>query len=511
VFIAVCYVAAGAPPKAAVSDLQAALNGARPGDTILLDPGASYVGNFVLPAKDGNELITIQTAIDPARVSSATGRIAPDQAMLLAKIRTPNGQPALRTAPGAHNWRLALLEIQGNGGGDLIRLGDGTSAQSRLDQVPRHFVIDRCYIHGDPTNGQKRGIALNSASTTIVNSHLSDFGTPGQDTQAIVGWNGPGPYVIDNNYLEAAGENVMFGGADAAIPNLVPSDITIRRNHFAKKQEWRREGRWLVKNLFELKSARRVTVEWNLFEYNWLHGQTGSAIVLKSVNQDGRAPWSVVEDVTLRYNIIRHSGAAFNILGRDPPHPSQLLRRIAIEHNLIYDVSAKNWGGAGVFLLVGGGPEELAIDHNTIIQDGSFVQVHGSVNGRPLPVRGLRLTNNMALHNTFGVKGDARATGHDTLAAFFPDAVFRRNVLAGGPANRYPADNDFPGMDEFFEQFENPEAEDYRLKRSSRFSRSGTDGGALGADIERIFRCLTAARPRRHPRTDCPPPVVASP
>lgn len=32
----------------------------------------------------------------------------------------------------------------------------------------------------------------------------------------------------DGNFLEAASENVMFGGADPQIPGLVPADIEIR-------------------------------------------------------------------------------------------------------------------------------------------------------------------------------------------------------------------------------------------------------------------------------------------
>jgi len=490
------------------SDLQAALNAARSGDTILLDPGARYVGNFVLPAREGNEYITIQTAIDPRRVTQGGGRISPEEAGLLAKIESPNAGPAIRTAPGAHHWRLSLLEIQGSGGGDLVRLGDGSNAQSRLDQIPHDLFIDRCYIHGDPERGQKRGIALNSASTAIVNSHISAIAARGQEAQAIAGWNGPGPYLIENNYLEAATENILFGGADSAVPNLVPSDITIRRNHFAKKPDWRQEGRWVVKNLFELKSARRVTVEWNLLEYNWLDGQTGSAVVLKSVNQGGRAPWSVVEDVAFRYNIIRHSGSAFNVSGRDPDRTDQVTRRIVIEHNLAYDISEEKWGGHGRFILVGNGAADLSIDHNTVIQDGTFLHVYGSEKGATVPVRGLRLTNNLALHNTFGIKGDGRASGKATLAAFLPDAVVRRNALAGGPADRYPPDNDFPELPEFFQQFEDPDAADYRLRRRSRFRQAGTDGGPMGADIDRIYRCLGPSRVLRHPIADCPPIVT---
>ena len=48
-------------------DLQRALNAARPGDTILLEPGATYIGNFVLPAKAGDDQrpITLRSAGDP--------------------------------------------------------------------------------------------------------------------------------------------------------------------------------------------------------------------------------------------------------------------------------------------------------------------------------------------------------------------------------------------------------------------------------------------------------------
>jgi hypothetical protein len=496
--------AVGAGP----ADLQAALNAARSGDTILLDPGARYVGNFVLPVKEGNEYITVQTAIDPRRVTLNGGRIDPAEAGLLAKIESPNGGPAIRTAPGAHHWRLSMLEISGSGGVDLVRLGDGSEAQSRADQIPHDLFIDRCYIHGDPASDRRRGITLNSASSAIVGSHISAIGTRGQDTQAILGWNGPGPFLIENNYLEAAGENIMFGGADSALPTMVPSDITIRRNHFAKKQEWRRDGRWVVKNLFELKCARRVTVEWNLLEYNWLDGQTGSAVVLKSVNAGGRAPWSVTEDVAFRYNIIRHSGSAFNISGRDPDRTDLVTRGIVIEHNLVYDISGENWGGHGRFIQVGNGAADLSIDHNTVIQDGTFVHVYGSENGERVAVRGLRLTNNLALHNAFGIKGDGRPSGKATLAAFLPDAVVRRNVLAGGPADRYPPDNDFPELPEFFQQFEDADAADYRLKRRSRFRQAGTDGGPTGADIDRIYRCLGPTRVLRHPIAGCPPLVT---
>ena len=44
---------------------------------------------------------------------------------------------------------------------------------------------------------------------------------------------------IINNYLEAAGENLMFGGSPSAIPNLVPTGIEIRRNYLYKPLRWK--------------------------------------------------------------------------------------------------------------------------------------------------------------------------------------------------------------------------------------------------------------------------------
>ena len=86
---------------------------------------------------------------------------------------------------------------------------------------------------------------------SILNSDIRDIKDVGYDSQAIAGWNTPGPIVIRNNFLEAAGENILFGGADPNIPNVIPSDIVIENNLFTKDTAWRGRS-WTVKNLFEL-------------------------------------------------------------------------------------------------------------------------------------------------------------------------------------------------------------------------------------------------------------------
>src|SRR5262249_9308372 len=162
---------------------------------------------------------------------------------------------------------------------NLVEFGGAGTSQSSLSGVPHNLVIDRCYLHGDPSFGHRRGVSLNSASSKILNSYFKDFKGVNQDTQAIEGWNGPGPFLIENNYLEAAGENILFGGSDPSIPDLVPSDIVIRRNLISKPTAWITQN-WTVKNLIEFKNAQRVTVEGNFIENNWAAGQQGYSILM---------------------------------------------------------------------------------------------------------------------------------------------------------------------------------------------------------------------------------------
>jgi Putative Ig domain len=223
-------------------DLQAAINAAKPGDVITLAPNAIYTGNFMLPNKGAiADYITIRSAASDTLLPPAGVRMTPNYSSELPKLRSPNGMPAMQAAPAANHWRLMFLEFLGNkdGSGDVIALGAGGSTQTQLSQVPYALIVDRVYVHGDPVLGQKRGISLHSRDTSIVNSWVSECKAINQDSQAISGFNGPGNYLIENNYLEGAAENFMLGGADPTIPGLVPTNVTFRRNYLRKPLAWR--------------------------------------------------------------------------------------------------------------------------------------------------------------------------------------------------------------------------------------------------------------------------------
>ena len=125
------------------------------------------------------------------------------------------------------------------------------------------------------------------------------------------------------------------------------------------------------------------------------------------------------------------------------------------------------------------------IEHNTAFQRGNVVFAEGR------PHTGFVFRNNVILHNETGITGTGTGVGHPTLAAFFPGAIVKRNVIVAGPASLYPADNFFPVSPEQV-GFADRARGVYRLTTTSRYRGAGTDGRDPGAD----FEALAAAMPR---------------
>ena len=316
------------------ANLQVALDTARYGDEIVLDAGATYRGTFYLRRKtSGSGWITIRSSGSgnlPAGV-----RVAPGNAAQMARL-VPNhpSQSAINTDAGANFYRLVGLEIayapEMTWGNALVSLGNADAGvQTTMASVPTDLVLERMYIHGRDNVSMRRCVALNSARTIIVDSYISQCHGVAMQSQAIGGWNGPGPYRIQNNYLEASSQVLFFGGSDPQIPNLVPSDIEVLGNSFFTPIEW--AGRFVIFAQLELKNAQRIRIEGNVFD---LDGNRVFSQLWKSVNQDGSAPWSVVQHVTFRNNLVRNSESGLNIAGRPEFHPAPRANTITVENNV---------------------------------------------------------------------------------------------------------------------------------------------------------------------------------
>src|ERR1700694_499288 len=323
----------------AKSNLAAAIDDAKCGDTLLLPAGAAFDAT-VLPSKkcDDQHYITVRTDTPDSKLPQEGTRISP----AWGGIASLPGRPPFAQPSGGPARLLATVVArrpEGVSVGDHLRfigIEWTTPPEANIGRVlaaehTDHVIFDRNWV--PPANGAEvaHGIGMvhGSHSIAVINSYISGLNCIARtgkctDATGIGGGGGDEPIStlkIYNNFIEAAGEHILFGGSAATI---VPTDLEIRRNHLFRPMLWK-EGQpgytaaasgqaFIVKNNFELKSAIRVLFEANLLENTWGgFSQTGYSILLTAVNQAGRCPVCRVNDVTIRFNRIRNVAGVFQI------------------------------------------------------------------------------------------------------------------------------------------------------------------------------------------------------
>lgn len=390
-------------------NLQAALDAAKPGDTIELLPGVVYTGVFTLPAKTGNVTVTTQGF-------AADRRVDPTDAPVLATLRSGTLDKTI-DGTNAANWTFSgvRFESRSDGLGEVILLQDAVN-----------IMLDRILLVAG-TNGQKRAIRGNGQGIILTRSYIANCWRTGQDSQAFCAWDGAGPYTITDNYLEAASENVMFGGADSKSVDRIPSDILIENNLFTKNLAWKGVAGYAVKNLLEFKVGKRVTVRNNTFNNNWTDAQTGWSILFKSVNQNGTAPWSVTDGVVFENNIVSGVERGINIQGETfeansngtTQHGGRTTNIVIRGNQISTDREATQMtGGAGV----------ITVDAN-VFQQGLLTN-----NGNVLTLDGPKLesitwTNNQWRNVPYGIKGTGTTAGTASLAAYTVSYIYMGNTI----------------------------------------------------------------------------------
>jgi hypothetical protein len=474
------------------------------------------VGNFKFPAKscDDNHWIVVRTDAEDSALPVEGSRLTPCYAgvaslpgrpgypcpirknVMAALVSNAKNEGPVEFEEGANHYRLLGLEITRNIPGSVVY----NLVVMRGKGGVHHLVFDRDWIHGTAQDETTRGIALGgSADVAVVDSYFSDFHCVAAtgacvDSQTISGGLGDtpmGPYKIVNNFLEASGENIMFGGAQPAIPGLVPSDIAIEGNYFLKPLSWQPGNpayagtRWSVKNLLEMKNAQRVRISGNVFENNWASSQSGFAILF-TVRASGD-PTAVVKDLAFRDNLVSNTPGGVNILGIDDsvkPAVGQT-SNIVISNNLFTGV-------ANILFQILAGAKSITFAHNTGLQGGSAVVADG------LPSPGLVFRDNMIAKGTYGFFGSGAGSGTAALKAYFPGYVFQKNVVIGADPEHYPPGNYYPKdvVEVGFADYANG---NLALGPGSRFARAGSEGSAPGADVKALQPVFEAARSGRGP------------
>ena len=518
-------------------DLQGTLNGAGCGDVIKLEAGAVFSGEFVLPQKacDDTHWIIIRTSSPDDALPAEGVRLTPCYAgvaslpgrpdfhctstrNVLAKIvfAGKNGSGPIFFADGANHYRFIGIEVTRDSPGASIVALAGPKGRVPAD----HIIFDRVWIHGTPHDETRRGLFLSGTTyMAVVDSFFSDFHCTAKesciDSQTISGAAGDlpmGPYKIVNNFLEAAGENLLFGGGEAT---RTPTDLEIRHNYLFKPIIWMtgqpgfvggNSGQpFIVKNHFELKNAQRVLFEGNVLENVWGgFTQTGFSILLTPKNQGNACPLCRVTDITIRDCRIAHVGSGF-LIGNgasDAGGSSAAGERYSIHDVVIDDSDGKKYGFGFFMLLASKEPtlKYVRMDHITAISPRVFL----SLGIKGPKIQNFTFTNNLVGANERQINS---AGGGPENCAFQPDkqgpagilrhcfdsVTFTHNVIING-FDSWPPGNFFPkniGQVGFakgtgLNEFRLCKQKDAGCKGSSKYAGAATDDKDIGADIDLV-------------------------
>ena len=529
-------------------NLQTALNNAKCGDTIRLQAGVTFSGIFTFPAKscDANHWIIVRTNADDSLLPAEGTRITPcyagvaslpgrpafscssTQNVLAKLVMTRVGSGPIVFASGANHYRLIGLE--------LTRLG-GTGVVTALSSITgggtaNNLLLDRVWLHGTAKDETTRGVQLAGGTyVSVVDSFFTDFHCVSRtgactDSQAInggIGDNPMGPYKIVNNFLEAAGENIMLGGGEAT---QVPADIEVSRNHMFKPLTWMpghsgfvggADGNpFIVKNLFEMKNGQRLLLDSNIMENTWGgFTQVGFGVLLTPKNQGGLCAACQVTDVTIRYNYIGHTGAGMQIgnaatdAGAIPTDGG----RYSIHDVIFDDINGSAYAGPDQFVQVSTGDNvpvlhDVTINHVTAFPKSTSFLIGDtvSVNG---PMQNLVFTNSIFNAGVYpvwstGTDGTANCAAPDspliTFNACFIKYAWSSNAVIATPTHyppsAWPAHNFFPATVAAvqFVNYKNSNGGDYTLRSTSPYKRAGSDGKDLGADVAAVNAAIAGVR-----------------
>src|SRR5262249_33580269 len=131
--------------------------------------------------------------------------------------------------------------------------------------------------------------------------------------------------------------------------------------------EW--YGKYDIKCGLELKCADTVIVQDTTIEYAGISGgSTGFVLLLTPRNQDGTAPWSLVQHVRFERVTLRNGGGVANLMGHDSPNQSGTLNDIVFKNVYAENIDPKAgpWNGQGRCFLVTSAPSGIVLDGVTV-------------------------------------------------------------------------------------------------------------------------------------------------
>jgi len=455
-------------PDSTTAAVQADINAAACGDTILVAAGSS-LGTLTLPAKkcDNAHWITIKsTGVSNASFPAEGVRMTPcwsgiasmpnrpayscsSPQVLTFKIVTPASGNAL-VIPGGDHYRIIGAEITRvpTGGVPIYNLVDLSASGTQTNNI----IFDRVWFHGINQDGHfpmtsqstdtstTRAIYLGQSNhIAVIDSYLSDFYDTGSmsangntDAQCVGGGAGSipnsgwGVYKFVNNHCEASGEGFLLGGSGG--PPLTPSgctilvncnqdapsDIEVRQNFFFKPLSWNGNtttvntvGWPVVKNGFEMKTGARALFEGNIIENCWYSAQVCYSFSIAPVNQQsgGTNPVATCPTCTVRDFTYRYN----------------------YSYNTAYGIALYAFMPMGCSTCQSQGGDRISIHDNVIGDNMNLGSLSSTSTGDAMEV--------MAVADSTG-KGLNQLNNIDISHNTFVRAIRGLTIFGGGPAGQ---------------------------------------------------------------------------
>jgi hypothetical protein len=270
------------------------------------------------------------------------------------------GPLQMSDARAPNNWKFDGLEvIQAPshlvyGGMFIFGLGNEASILGMVN----HVEVSRTWIHEDATQesdfiGYQRGIMDNAAYGNYHDNYIA--GATNGEAQGIAGWGSPGPTLITNNFIEATGENTLYGGQQNS-SGISNANKLFLGNYYYKPPAWRTNrfsgvpsgacwydaydshhagGQWytntssgqvyrcnssgvwattgasppatntLIKLMAEHKNGRAFQYIGNVFSYSWPQAQSGQ--VFNMGQQQGSGPGMANDTILFTNNKSTHT------------------------------------------------------------------------------------------------------------------------------------------------------------------------------------------------------------
>lgn len=569
----VCTVSSGV-----TADLQTALFQAKCGETIKLTDGGDYAdGPIIIPSKNPCTTYTTITRTGtlpaiydvlggcyvkgPTQAAEIAQAAACKAAMKTAyetnapKITTTTAQGlanqgvAVVYAFDADYWKWLGVHIRSTNTnnadfgltGFLIAFGfDGTDVTATQyghsgdsawtqTQQPDHLIFDRVSLSS--IGSTLHGIYGEGSNVQLINSLCYGMKTSiGEtDSQCYIAGQSPGPFLFDNNFLEASGENILFGGTGTLFWGMQPCDIIQRNNYMTKDWTWwtlaSQVGAvyggvaFTVKNVTECKNCCRNQIYNNVIENAWYVNVGDLALFQAVSNGDGNF-WATVNDIEIWGNVFRHGGEAIAVSGKGGQNGGATqASNINMHDNLMYDIARTynfnlayvNTPGVcfAVFSNSSIGFEHSALDritynHNTCDNEGIAGQLYAVPDDR---FSNLTITNNLfrgrggasdpggaynwaAIQIQSGIDGLALSLDLMAPASYTVtnNAMFSAAVNTGWPAGNWVIVlADYNILTEWIAVFVNRAGFDYTVAPASVYkalnANDATDNKDLGADM----------------------------